>query len=205
MFFWVFYDACCWFCSFLYNIYLYCRIYEKILEYDSRTSDFSEFKDKPSNVDWDDHSIKILRKKIPSNKNYKGSNLHIFLLFIPYRLSNLSGLIELSFLQFIIFSFVLTPFCSETPYFKHIPINKHFTVLATTFGISTALANATISFSTIPLVNIFGYYAMWIIFMPIILCCYFSLNYLKTLEIKSGRYHNYPHEDRPYEDTAINE
>ena len=143
------------------------------------------------------HPIKIIKAQI-----YIFS---FFLLFIPYRLSNLSGLIELSFLQFIIFSFVLTPFCSETPYFKHIPINKRFTVLATTFGIATALANATISFSTIPLVNIFGYYAMWIIFMPIILCCYFSLNYLKTLEIKSGRYHNYPHEDPPYEDTAINE
>eukprot|EP00919_Chromeraceae_sp_WS-2016_P053265 GHVR01126460.1.p1 GENE.GHVR01126460.1~~GHVR01126460.1.p1 ORF type:complete len:580 (-),score=54.95 GHVR01126460.1:602-2341(-) len=143
------------------------------------------------------HPIKIIKAQI-----YIFS---FFLLFIPYRLSNLSGLIELSFLQFLIFSFVLTPFCSETPYFKHIPINKRFSILAITFGIATALANAAISFSTIPLVNIFGYYAMWIIFVPIILCCHFSLNYLKKLEIKRGSYHNYPHEDPPEEDTAINE
>ena len=34
---------------------------------------------------------------------------------------------------------------------------------------------------------------------------FLSIKYLKKLEIKTGRYHNYPNEDLPHEDTEIKE
>jgi MFS family permease len=84
----------------------------------------------------------------------------IFLPAIPYWLSNISNLTSLSLFQFAMFFLALNPFCMQIPCFKHIPLQRRFTTLATTFGLATALANVLVTFSLIPLTNYLGYYGV---------------------------------------------
>ena len=133
------------------------------------------------------HPIKIAEKYIIC--------FSILLPFIPYYLSNISGLFSLTCLQFITFSIALCSFAIEMTCFRYLPIAKRFTILATTFGIASALSYTMVSFSLIPLLKYFGYYALWFIYVPVIVSLIWGINYIKKLEIIRGKYLNYPNED----------
>ena len=133
------------------------------------------------------HPIKIAEKYIIC--------FSILLPFIPYYLSNISSLFSLTCLQFITFSIALCSFAIEMTCFRYLPIAKRFTILATTFGIASALSYTMVSFSLIPLLKYFGYYALWFIYVPVIVSLIWGMNYIKKLETSRGKYLNYPNED----------
>jgi len=139
------------------------------------------------------HPIKILKFNIIL--------VAVIIPFVPYCLENVKNLYLITCLQFLIYAFVCT-FYNEAIWVKHFPVEKRFIIVATTFGTAIALGTAIVSFGLPPLSKYMGHYAILVFFIPCIIGFLWSLSYLKELEIKTGRYHNYPNEDFPHEDTA---
>ena len=128
--------------------------------------------------------------------------------FTPYLLTNhfFNNKLWLLFcLQCSVYLVSINGFVNISMWIKHFPIEKRFTIMATTYGISSALSNGTIAFTLIPLTNILGYYGIWIIYTPIIAGFLWGINYLQKLEIKSGTYYKYPYEKPLFKDTAVKE
>ena len=73
---------------------------------------------------------------------------------------------------------------------------KRFRLIATSFGIATAISFIIASFGLIYFEKYFGYYSLWIIFGPIVLGFFYSISHLKKLEIKSGLYNKYPNNEK---------
>jgi hypothetical protein len=114
----------------------------------------------------------------------------IFLILTPYLINNYPNLFTITILQVFFFFPVLTfsGILELSTWFKHFPVAKRFTVVATSYGISTA-------FGLIHLSKYFDYYSLWMIFIPMLVCFYYSMRHLQNLEIKNGTYNNYPKED----------
>ncbi|RZI46766.1 HD domain-containing protein [Rickettsiales endosymbiont of Peranema trichophorum] len=130
------------------------------------------------------HPIKIAEKYLL---------LFILLLpFIPLWLNHINSRSSLTLLQFLMYLPVLPLFGPETVCFKYFPVAKRFTVLATTFGVSAAIAYTSVSFSLIGLTKYIGHYAVVVVYIPMILGFLWSLWYIKQQEKGSGRYDNYP-------------
>ncbi len=130
----------------------------------------------------------------------------IFLPFAPYCFNNISNSFSMLLLQLVFLYFVLNPDGSlSTALFKHFPVSKRFRIIAITFGISCPLSTITVSLSLIPLTNYFGYYGIWVIFLPVVIGYFWAIQYLRKLEIKKGSYLKYPNENPPKEDTALKE
>ncbi len=132
------------------------------------------------------------------------------LILLPFCLNNIStgtskGIYLLSFLQCLIYVPVLNNLIKINTWLKHFPVYHRFTVAATIFGLASALAFPAASFGLLFLEKLFGYYSLWVLFMPVMIGCFWAINYLKKLEIKRGCYKNYPHDDYPYPDTAKDE
>ena len=143
------------------------------------------------------HPIKVLR-----------FSLLIFLIFLPfihYLLNNLLNIYTLTLIQVIMFLPAISVFGMEICCFIYIPINRRFSFFALLFWLSGALSFTVFSFFLIYIERYIGFYSIWIIYLLIGFGVFLSINYLKKLEIKRGSYHNYPHEDPPHKDTAINE
>ena len=137
-------------------------------------------------------------------------SIYIFavgLLFTPYLLSNISRneLWLLFWLQFFIYFSSLNNLAHISMWVKHFPIEKRFTIMATAYGVATALIYGIVAYTLIPLTNLLGYYGIWIIYMPVIIGCLWGVNYLQKLEIKLGTYYNYPYEKTLFKDTALKE
>lgn len=128
----------------------------------------------------------------------------IFLPFLPYSLNYLSNqgninnyidMLSLTCIQFLTFSMALCLFAIEMSCFRYIPMARRFTILATTFGIASAVSYTLVSFSLIPVIKYFGYYGLWFIYIPTILSLLYSIQYIRKLENSTGKYLYYPDED----------
>ena len=116
----------------------------------------------------------------------------VCLIFVPYWFSHITNVFSLSFLQFATYIPGLCMSVLEISCFAHIPVAKRFTLLAATFGISSALSNTISSLAFIPLTDYFGFYGLWFIFSPMLVGFIYSVNYIEKLEKKNGRYDYYP-------------
>ena len=123
-----------------------------------------------------------------------------------YKLAISPSLFVLSCVQFVTFALTLSSFgLLESVCYRYFPVSKRFTYVATIFGIANPIGFFMVSFGLIPLTNRFGYYGLLVILIPVTIGYTLSVYHFKKLEIKNGRYHNYPYEAPPHEDTAINE
>ncbi|WPX96980.1 MFS transporter [Candidatus Bandiella euplotis] len=119
----------------------------------------------------------------------------VFLPFLPLCIENIgTSSVVLSFIQFMTYFLAFSVFAVEMACFQHLPITKRFTVLATTFGCASAVGYTVVSFSLIPLTNYLGSYALWVIYILLVVALNWAVNYVKKLEIKKGRYYSYPNE-----------
>ncbi len=80
-----------------------------------------------------------------------------------------------------------------------------FRIAATSYAIGNALGFTIVSFCLVPLTDYFGYYALWVLYCPIIVGFLYAMNYVKKLEIKKGFYYDYPNENPDNKDTALEE
>jgi len=117
-----------------------------------------------------------------------------FIPFIPWWIDNISGMLSLSCLQFVMLFLAVYLIGMEMTCYKHLPINKRFTLVATTFGAVSAFSSVVISFGLIILSKYLGHYALWFVYVPVIVGFLWATNYIKGLEIKKGLYFNYPEE-----------
>ena len=152
--------------------------------------------------------VAILAKSIHPIKTamVTASIFIIALPFIPYWLGNVSNLFFLGCIQVLIKSFTFST-CGtlDAIQYKYFPTGKRFSCVAITYGFVFAFSSALVAFGLIPLTHYFGYYAILFLFVPVVIGYWWAINYFKKLEIKRGAYHDYPHEDHPHKDTAINE
>ena len=102
----------------------------------------------------------------------------IIIPFVPYFLENIKNLILIIFLQFIINAFIGS-FYAEAMWMKHFPVERRFAIVATTFGVATALGMAVVSFGLPPLSKYMGHYAILVFFIPCIIGFLWILSYLK--------------------------
>ncbi len=124
--------------------------------------------------------------------------------FVPYFLASITNLYLITVIQFLLYAFI-SSFYNEAMWIKHFPVQRRFVVIATSFGVSTAIGYTIASFGLNPLAEYLGHYAILFFYVPCIIGFLWGLNYLKKLEIKAGRYNNYPDEDFPRPDSAANE
>ena len=123
------------------------------------------------------------------------SALIVVILFAPYLLySEYQSLNVLLLLQLFFFSPMICSFTNISVWFRHFPIDRRFRIIATTYGIATAIGYSASSFIAIPLMNYLGHYVIWGLFAPVIIGYYYSINYAEQLERKKDSYLNYPHE-----------
>ncbi len=127
------------------------------------------------------------------------------LLYIPYCLKEIYILGGENIIFILQVGVSLIAFTNMLLWFKYFPISKRFTRIATIFGIASTLGYSLPSYGLIPLTVWFGYYGIWVLYVPVIIGFIWALSYLTKLEIKRGAYYDYPHEDPPEDDTAINE
>jgi hypothetical protein len=119
----------------------------------------------------------------------------LFLPFMPFWLANISSIFSLTCFQFMAYFLILCQFGIDTVYFRCFPVAKRFTILATVFGTSAALAYSFVSFGLIPLTKYFGYYGLWGIYVPTMIGFLWGVKHIEQLEKAEGRYFNYPEED----------
>lgn len=108
-----------------------------------------------------------------------------------YKLAISPSLFVLSCVQFVTFALTLSSFgLLESVCFRHFPVSKRFTYVATTFGIANPIGFFMVSFGLIPLTNWFSYYGLLVILIPVTIGYTWSIYHFRKLEIKNGRYHN---------------
>ena len=125
---------------------------------------------------------------------------------IPYILHYHHNLFTIMCIQCMIMTFAFsTAGTLDSIQYKYFPIEKRFTYVATIFGISNPLSKLIVSFSLIPLYRYLGHYAIWVIFIPVVVGYLWAVSHFKKLEIKRGSYYSYPDDAPPNEDTAFKE
>ncbi len=119
----------------------------------------------------------------------------VVLCFVPYWLGNVTNILSLTLLQMAILSLSFTSDGIEVSCFKHISLVRRFTILAVAFGTSAAVVFSIVPFSLVFLNAPLGYCSLLVIYIPIIVLYWYSIWYIKKLEIQRGLYYNYPDVD----------
>ena len=110
----------------------------------------------------------------------------IFIMFLPYFLTNISSPYILLLLQSCIMIFALDVIPSEAILYSHFPVFKRFSCTCIAFALSRSLTYIIISFGLVYLTKYFGYYGSLILIIPIILGYTFGLFYFEKLEKEAG-------------------
>lgn len=112
----------------------------------------------------------------------------IFIVFMPYLLSHAVSPTYLLGIQLFITVFVLGNHPAEAVFFMHFPIFKRFTYSGFLYSLSRAVPHTINPFLFIYLVDKFGNYGLWFIFVPLIIGYFSSLSHFEKLEKLSGDY-----------------
>ncbi len=116
-------------------------------------------------------------------------------LMMPYALGNIETIGGEGFIY--IFQFALTQIGlnSWLMWYRYFPIYNRFTSSATTFGVSSTLGYVISAFGFPFLTEIFGYYGIWFILIPVLIGYMYAVHIITELEVKNERYYNYPYTD----------
>lgn len=126
----------------------------------------------------------LLSYKIYPLKLLKFKILIIFpwVLLFPYILSHVSSPFELFLVQSVSIFFALNGGPAMPIIIKHFPVFRRFTYNSFIYALSRALVYLITSFGLIYLIEIFGYYGLWIILIPTILGVAWSTYYFERQE-----------------------
>lgn len=121
--------------------------------------------------------IKILK--------FKCFILSLFILFVPYLLSQNITPSNLFVIQavFILFSYSIFP--ASPMFYNKFPVFKRFTYSAFTYAFARAIAYIVTSFSFVYATESFGYYGLWFIMIPISIMYIFGLKHFEKLEYET--------------------
>lgn len=106
----------------------------------------------------------------------------IFILFIPYLLKNITNPKQICLIQIIIAFLQATPVPGSSIFFIHFPIFKRFTYVGFLYASARGLIYLISSFAFTYLTNLFNYYGLLIIFIPVLLGFIFGIFHFQKLE-----------------------
>ena len=112
----------------------------------------------------------------------------IFVMFIPYLLSNVSMVMHLLLIQVFICVFKPTQTPAAAIFFTHFPVFKRFTYISFLYALSRALIYIITSFGLIYLTKLFGHWGLLIVFIPVLAGFNFAINHFEKLEMEAGNH-----------------
>ncbi len=112
-----------------------------------------------------------------------------FILFLPYLLNNCSNPMFLFIIQSFIIIFAIDMAPGTSIFYSYFPIFKRFTYAGLAFGISRAIINVAITFGCIFFTEKWGYYALMIVIIPILIGYTFAIYYFDDLNKAIENYH----------------
>ena len=115
----------------------------------------------------------------------KATLLFIFVLTLPYLIISAKNPIQIFAIQSFILAFSLDTVPAASIFISNFPIFKRFTTITFSYAFSRALMYVITSFSLIFIIEIFGYYGLWLIMMPVIVAHLWGVNHFQKLENKS--------------------
>jgi MFS family permease len=108
--------------------------------------------------------------------------LLLFTLFIPFFIINASNSIQIFLIQAIILAIAIDAIPAESIFISHCSVLSRFTTTSFIYALSRALMYVITSFSLIFIIEIFGYYGLWLIMMPVIVAHLWGVNHFQKLE-----------------------
>ena len=101
---------------------------------------------------------------------------------IPLVIANATHYFQIFLLQSAILIVTLSPIPAVPIFIKYIPTLKRFTAASFVYALSRAGMYVVTSFSLVYLTEIFGYYGLWIIMLPVSIGFVWGVNYFEKLE-----------------------
>lgn len=92
-----------------------------------------------------------------------------FIIFFPFFLNNLNSVTELFIMQIIVCIFQPTASPADATLFTHFPVFKRFTSVSFLYALARAVINIITSFGCVYLTDLFSYWGLLIIFIPVII------------------------------------
>lgn len=112
----------------------------------------------------------------------------IFIITIPYLLSNIRTSTELFILQSVVILFVSDSIPAAPIFYKHFPVFKRFTSATLTYALSRAIMYIVVSFGLVYLTQLLSYWGLFIIFALVGVGFAFGVSHFENLEKKAGNY-----------------
>ena len=109
----------------------------------------------------------------------------IFIIFLPYFLTNTSTIFQLDCIQFVVAIFQPTSSPAEAILFTNFPVFKRFRYISFLYAVSRALVFIITSFGFVYLTKTFDYWGLLIIFIPLMIIFIPSLDHFSKLERSS--------------------
>ncbi len=120
------------------------------------------------------HPLKILK--------FKGVVFSIFASVVPLIIENANSNIQIFLIQSFILCFAIDSIPACSVLIQHCGILTRFTTVSFVYALSRALMYVITSFSLIYLIDVLGFYGLWVIMIPIIIGYLWSVKYFKKLE-----------------------
>ena len=109
----------------------------------------------------------------------------IFIIFLPYLLTNTSTVFQLYCIQFVVAIFQPTSSPAEAILFTNFPVFKRFRYISFLYAVSRALVFIITSFGFVYLTKTFDYWGLLIIFIPLMIVFIPSVDHFAKLERSS--------------------
>ncbi len=117
----------------------------------------------------------------------------IFIVFVPYLLSNITTVMHLLFIQIFMCLFKPAAAPAAAIFFVHFPVFKRFTYASFLYALSRALMYVVTSFGVVYLTKIFGHWGLLIIFIPMFIGFKLGISHFEKLEKEvANNHHNIP-------------
>jgi MFS family permease len=123
------------------------------------------------------HPLKILK--------YKGMVLLFFVIPLPFLINMATTTTHIFIYQCVLLSFALGTPPASTIFISHFPIFKRFTAISFNYALSRAVTYVITTFSLVYLCEIFNYYGILIVMLPVILGHLWGVAHFQKLENKS--------------------
>jgi MFS family permease len=111
--------------------------------------------------------------------------LFVFALALPFFVTYAQNHFEIFAVQAFILTISLGCLPADSILISHFPILKRFTAVSFIYALSRAFMYIITSFSLVYMTEMFGYYGIWTIMMPVIFAHLWGVNHFQKLENKS--------------------
>ncbi len=113
---------------------------------------------------------------------FRSSLFLICILFLPYAIQNVSNFYQIFMIQFFILATALDAPPANGIFIKHIPVLRRMTASSFIYALTRALMYIITSFGLVYLINVFGYYGVWVVAIPVCVGYMWAVKYFAAIE-----------------------